>query len=141
MWRNFHIMSEKPFIEVAAAVIWKRERLLITRRPEGKHLEGIWEFPGGKREPFETLEECVRREIREELGLEVEPTELLLNTTHEYETRIVDLYIYRCRLLQGVPRPLDNQEITWVKPEELENYRFPPPDRKVIDLIVNGQAA
>lgn len=127
--------GQKPCIEVTAGIIRKDGMLLITRRPAGTHLEGLWEFPGGKREPGESLRKCLKREIMEELGLDIETEELLLRIKHEYETKIIDLYIYDCRILGGTPEPLDNQEIEWVRQENLDDYIFPPPDKKIIELI------
>ncbi len=127
---------EKPKIDVTAGLIWKKGRVLVTRRPKGSHLEGMWEFPGGKKEPGETLEECVKREIKEELGLDIEADKHLLKVTHEYETKIVDLHVYKCHILEGIPKPLENQEIAWVKPDELNAGEFPPPDKKVIEFIM-----
>lgn len=130
--------EDKPYIQVTAGLIWKNGKVLITRRPNGTHLEGMWEFPGGKKEHGETLKECMRREIREELGLDIEAGELLLKVRHEYETKVIDLHIFRCHVLKGVPKPLEHQEIEWVKPVELNNYAFPPPDEKIIELLVSS---
>ena len=92
------------------------EKILITERPEGTHLEGFWEFPGGKKEKTETLEECIMREIKEELGIKIRPQKLLLNVNHEYETKIVDLFVFECALINGKPAPLEGQNIKWVTP-------------------------
>jgi mutator protein MutT len=99
-------MVHKKKIEVTAAIIRHEGKILITERPEGSHLEGLWEFPGGKKENNENLEECVTREIREELGIKINPCKLLLSVTHEYESKIVDLYAFLCTLVNGVPAPL-----------------------------------
>jgi mutator protein MutT len=133
-------MTHKKRIEVTAAIIRHEGKILITERPEGRHLEGLWEFPGGKKEPGETLEECVIREIREELGVQIKPYKLLLSVTHEYETKIVELYPFICSIVNGSPAPLEGQKMRWVDPEELSLYRFPPPDQKIIEILCNGKS-
>src|SRR5476649_1654404 len=101
-------------IVVAAAVIERADELLITRRPQGVHLEGFWEFPGGKCEPGETLAACLVREIREELDVEVRVGEELFTTTHTYAERRVRLHFLRCDLL-GEPKPQMGQDMRWVQ--------------------------
>ena len=134
-------MPSKKKIKVTAAIIWQEGKVLITKRPEGTHLGGLWEFPGGKKEEAETLEECITREIEEELGVQVEPEKLLLNVSHEYETKIVDLHIFKCALLGGSPVPMEGQEIKWVKPSDMPGYNFPPPDIKVIEFLSHQKTA
>ncbi len=131
-------MAPKKKIEVTAAIIKHEGKILITERPEGTHLEGLWEFPGGKKENNENLEECVTREIREELGIQINPDKLLLSVTHEYESKIVELYAFLCSLVNGSPAPLEGQKMRWVDPEELSLYQFPPPDQKIIEILSNG---
>ncbi len=128
-------MTQKKCIAVTAAVIRQGDKILITRRPEGTHLEGLWEFPGGKKEPEETLEQCIEREIKEELGVEIRPEKFLLTVNHEYSSKIVDLHIFECSLIKGSPVPMEGQSMKWVFPEELSSYKFPPPDIEVIRLI------
>lgn len=128
-------MPFKKRIEVTAAVICQDGKILITERPEGTHLEGLWEFPGGKKEEAETLEECIVREIKEELGVHIKPEKLLLKVNHEYETKIVDLYVFECNLIEGTPAPLEGQDMRWVRSDELSAYTFPPPDLKIIDFL------
>ena len=128
-------MSSKKQITVTAAIIWQDGKILITKRPEGKHLEGMWEFPGGKKEETETLEECITREIREELGVDIKPGKLLLTVNHEYKSKVVELHIFECALINGSPIPLEGQDMKWVKPEDMRDYTFPPPDIEVIAFI------
>ncbi len=132
-------MPPKRQITVTAAVIRKNDMVLITKRPEGTHLEGLWEFPGGKKEETETLEDCIEREIKEELGVEIRPEKLLLTVSHEYETKIVELHIFECTLVNGSPTPLEGQDIKWVRPSEMTDYNFPPPDIEVIEFISHGK--
>lgn len=116
---------------VAAAVIESDGRYLITRREKG-HLEGLWEFPGGKLRPSETLPECLQRELREELGVEVIVGEKLETITWSYPERPVVLHFFRCRLASGQVVPQEGQAIAWVRPNELERYPFPPADAALI---------
>ena len=127
--------SSKPHYDVAAGLIWKDGRILITKRPQGSHLAGYWEFPGGKQEGEETLEKCLEREIREELGVSVRAGELLFSIEHEYGNKTISLHLFRCLQLQGQPQALEGQETRWVTPRDLDNYTFPPPDLKIIDFL------
>src|SRR6059036_311556 len=99
-------LKAKNSIEVAAGLVFRDGKLLITRRHPDAHLGGLWEFPGGKREPGETFEECLVRELREELGIEVETGEVLEDLTHDYPEKSVHLKFFRCRWKQGEPQKL-----------------------------------
>ena len=129
--------SEKPVLHVTAALIWEKGKLLISKRPEGSHLEGYWEFPGGKLEDGETLEKCLEREIDEELGFRVYVEKPLLSVSHEYEVRVIMLHFFLCKAAGGRPRPIQPQQIKWVAPAELAAYRFPPADKKMITLLTD----
>jgi len=120
---------------VTAGLIRLDGRLLITKRPKGTHLEGFWEFPGGKQEEGESLKECLEREIEEELGMKVRAERLLFSADHEYENRIISLHLFECSHLRGLPEPFEGQEARWVQPEYLTKYRFPPPDLEFIELL------
>lgn len=121
-------------IVVTAAVVERDGAYLATRRLRGTHLEGLWEFPGGKCEPGETHDACLRREIMEELGCAATIDEKLLEVAHAYADRIVELHFFRCRL-DGEPRPLLGQEIRWVRASELRRLEFPPADEALINLL------
>ena len=123
-------------IEVAAAIIQDDAgRYLITQRRRGSHLEGLWEFPGGKREPDESLEACLRRELTEELSATFSVGAPLETIRWEYPDRAVVLHFYRCRLESGVITPLEDQAMAWVEPARLSDYAFPPADRKLIERL------
>jgi 8-oxo-dGTP diphosphatase len=122
-------------IVVVAAVIEANGTFLVTRRPEGVHLAGLWEFPGGKIDHRESHVQCLRREIREELDADVDVKELLFYTAHDYADRVVTLYFYRCTL-NGEPRPLLGQQMRWVPREELPTLGFPPADEELIRKLV-----
>lgn len=124
---------------VAAAVIEEDDRFLITRRQRGVHLEGFWEFPGGKCETGETLDACLARELREELDVDVVVDTELLVTRHDYPERSVELHFIRCRLL-GSPRPLLGQEMRWVSRQELSALPFPPADEELVALLAGGSS-
>ncbi len=119
-----------PVTEVAAAVIEVGGRYLITRRVKG-HLEGFWEFPGGKAKRGESLPECLRREVKEELGVEISVGEKIETVTWHYPDRTVVLHFFRCRHV-GEIIPQEGQAFAWMAPEEFERYRFPPADASLI---------
>jgi len=127
--------SPKPHINVAAAIISKDGYILITKRLPGYHLAGLWEFPGGKQEPNESLEECLKREIKEELDIEIDVGSLFKTVRHEYEKKIVSLHVFECSFISGEPKAIECQEFKWVKPETLSQYEFPPPDLEIIELL------
>ena len=114
-----------------AAIIARGGCFLVTRRLPGVHLEGCWEFPGGKCELDETLAACLAREIREELGVTIEVGSERLAVTHTYPERIVELHFFVCEL-KGEPRAMLGQEMRWVRREELDRLPFPPADAELI---------
>jgi 8-oxo-dGTP diphosphatase len=122
-------------IEVAAGLIRHDERYLIARRKPGVHLAGFWEFPGGKREPDETLVECLQRELFEELGVRVDLPIPYRIIRHDYSEKTVELHFFRCAIEEGKPAPVDCAEIRWVLPEELTQFEFPPADRVIIEAL------
>jgi 8-oxo-dGTP diphosphatase len=118
-------------IVVTAAVVERDGRVLVTRRQAGVHLEGHWEFPGGKCDPGESLQACLCRELREELDVHTVIGDELLSTTHDYDDRRVELHFFRCRL-NGDPVPQLGQEMRWAALEELPALEFPPADAELI---------
>ena len=129
------VRTNKPHYHVTAGLLWQNGMVLITKRPEGSHLAGFWEFPGGKQEVGETLEQCLEREIKEELDVDVRAEKRLLTVDHEYGNRIISLYLFQCTHLRGELKPLACEEIRWVSPDDLSQYLFPPPDEKIIQLL------
>jgi mutator protein MutT len=119
---------------VVAAVIQRDDHFLVTRRQEGVHLAGLWEFPGGKINPDESHREALSREIREELDADLEVDDLVLATTHTYPEKTVRLYFYRCRLI-GEPRPMIGQQLRWVTSDELRSLGFPAADSTLIRIL------
>jgi mutator protein MutT len=122
-----------------AAVIERGGRFLVTRRLEGTHLPGYWEFPGGKCNPGETHEVCLARELREELGIDARIGAEIVTIEHAYPERTVRLHFYRCEIA-GDPRPLLNQEMRWVSRNEMRTLPFPEADRKLIELLTRSES-
>jgi 8-oxo-dGTP diphosphatase len=127
--------SMKKTVQVAAGLIKKDHRYLITKRPAGVHLAGFWEFPGGKREAGESLEECLQRELREELGIDIVPVCPFHTIRHEYPEKLVVLHFFCCTIQSGEPQALGCEEWRWVTPEGLTNYEFPPADRPILEML------
>jgi 8-oxo-dGTP diphosphatase len=126
-----------PRIVVAAGVIERDGAYLLTRRLDGTHLAGFWEFPGGKCEQGETLPGCLERELLEELGCRTLVGGELLSVVHTYPERVVELHFFRCVLLDE-PRPLLGQEVRWASPHELSTLELPPADADLITLLLTG---
>jgi mutator protein MutT len=122
-------------IAVVAAVIEHADRFLVTRRQDGVHLAGHWEFPGGKVGAGEMHTAALRREILEELDTDVAVHDLVLETAHSYPDRTVTLFFYRCDLL-GTPRPMIGQEMEWILRNELSSLLFPPADDQLIRMLM-----
>ena len=122
-------------IQVAAALLAHEGRYLITQRKAGVHLGGFWEFPGGKRESDELLEDCLRRELREELGIETTPPVLFRVIRHDYPEKSVELHFFRCSIASGFPRPLGCADLRWVAPEELDQFPLPPADQPLVEAL------
>jgi len=131
---------ENKVIEVSAGLIFRSGQLLITQRHAAAHLGGLWEFPGGKRESGETFEVCLRRELREELGIEVEVGELFKTVTHAYPERTVLLKFFLCRLPQGEPQAIDCAAIKWVSQGELDGHDFPAADAGLLHQLQTAPA-
>ena len=123
-------------VVVVAAVIERQDRFLVTRRQDGVHLAGFWEFPGGKVADGELHTDALCREIHEELDVNIVVRELVLETSHEYADRVVTLFFYRCDLV-GTPRPMIGQEMAWVAGDELPSLNFPPADDELIRRLTD----
>jgi mutator protein MutT len=123
--------SSKP-IDVAAALVFRAGKLLITQRYQGSHLGGLWEFPGGKREGNESFEKCLARELVEELGIEVDVLDLIESLTHAYPGKTVNLKFFRCRLDKGEPQAIGCPAYAWISRSELSDFEFPPADARLL---------
>src|SRR5437773_12191554 len=134
-------MATAQPVEVAAALILHDGRYLLTRRKINVHMSGLWEFPGGKREPGESLEECLRRELREEVGIEItEPVPFQI-IRHAYPEKTVELHFFRCSIKDGHLRLMGCDGHQWVPPEEWTQVPLPPADRPLVDALISLRAA
>jgi mutator protein MutT len=127
-------MVENP-IEVAAGLVFRDGKLLITQRYPDAHQGGLWEFPGGKRDPHETFEQCLTRELREELGIEVSVHELVETIVHEYPERTVLLKFFRCSWKRNEPQAIGCPDFRWIRREELDRYEFPAADARLLQTL------
>jgi A/G-specific adenine glycosylase len=121
-----------PHYDVTAAVVQRAGRLLIAQRRPEDMLGGLWEFPGGKCRPGESLPDCLRRELREELDIEVAVGEPVATIPHAYSHFRITLHAFRCTLVSGEPRPIGCADVRWVRPDELVAYAFPVADQRII---------
>ena len=122
-------------IEVAAGLVFRTGKLLITQRYADAHLGGLWEFPGGKRDRDESFEDCLRRELMEELGIEVAVRELLESIPHVYPEKSVLLKFFRCQWLRGEPQALGCSAFRWISLDELADYQFPAADARLLQKL------
>jgi mutator protein MutT len=122
-------------VEVAAGLVFRKGLLLITQRYPQAHQGGLWEFPGGKREPNESFERCLARELQEELGIDVEVQELFEEITHAYPEKTVLLRFYRCAWKRHEPQPLGCHALNWVSREGLAEFAFPAADARLLSRL------
>ncbi|HUT49917.1 MAG TPA: 8-oxo-dGTP diphosphatase MutT [Alphaproteobacteria bacterium] len=128
----------RPVLLVAAvALIDADGRVLLARRPEGKPMAGLWEFPGGKVDPGETPEACLIRELKEELGINVTASCLgpFTFASHAYEDFHLLMPLYLCRVWEGMPQALEGQALKWVQPGKLADYPMPPADAPLVAML------
>lgn len=135
-------MSEQPkklLLVVACALVDADGRVLISERPQGKQLAGLWEFPGGKVEPGETPEQTLVRELAEELGIETKVACLapLTFASHSYDTFHLLMPLYVCRRFWGTPIGKEGQRLKWVRPRDMRNYPMPPADEPLIHFLID----
>jgi A/G-specific adenine glycosylase len=129
-----------PHYDIAVALIFDDDgRLLIQRRDDEGQLAGLWEFPGGKREDGEEMEETCRREMREELGVEVAVDDHFYTLKHAYSHFKITLYAFRCHIESGSPTPEEDQPMTWAALDELDDFAFPRANGKLIDELHRRQ--
>jgi len=123
-------------IEVSAGLVFRDGLLLIAQRRPQDHLGGLWEFPGGKLEPGESAEDCLRRELMEELGIEVEIKELLETIAYDYPGKRVLLKFFRCLWRRHEPRVVGCHNFAWVGRDQLANYSFPAADKQLLEKLL-----
>ena len=132
-------LASPAVIQVAAGLVFRGPRMLITQRRQHDHLGGLWEFPGGKREAGETFAACLARELREELDIEVRVGRLFETIRHDYPDKRVLLKFYICEWLGNEPRALGCARFAWVGPAELGHYEFPAADAKLLTRLIRGE--
>jgi 8-oxo-dGTP diphosphatase len=127
---------ELPHKQIGVAVIWNPSgQILIDRRKIGGAMGGLWEFPGGKIEPGETVAECIAREIQEELAIEITVGDHLITINHTYPTFQITLIVHHCQHISGIPQPIESDEIRWVNTCDLATYNFPAANVAIIKAI------
>jgi len=124
-------------IRVVGAMIEKDGRYLITQRPPTASLPLLWEFPGGRVEPGETDQSALARELAEEMQIQVAVGDRVIHVEHSYEAYDIDFCVYRCRLLSGPIRHVRVHAHRWVRPDELDQYEFPPADEKSLAKLLD----
>ena len=122
-------------IQVAAAIIIQGDKVLIAKRPEGKHKAGYWEFPGGKIEECETAEQALIREILEELDIRLLTCEFYSSIEFEYPEKKVQLEFFKATEFSGVPKAMEGQLIKWVAINKLDNYQFPEANMPIVKAL------
>ncbi|MGC1244960.1 MAG: 8-oxo-dGTP diphosphatase MutT [Spirulinaceae cyanobacterium] len=124
---------------IGVAVITNNQgEILIDRRPRDAEMGGLWEFPGGKVEPSETVEECIKREIKEELALDIEVGQHLISVNYTYPQVHISLIVHYCRHQGGDLQPLASQEVRWVSLTEIANFEFPEANQQIITALQQG---
>jgi mutator protein MutT len=126
-------------LHVVGAIILRAGRILLARRLPGGPHGGLWEFPGGKVEQGEEPRQALKRELDEELGVAVRVGWLCRSVTHAYSHRTIRLDVYWCRLLGGEPKPLECEEVLWVKPWEIADFDMPEADAPIAELLKKTQ--
>lgn len=126
-------------IEVALALVWRGERLLVTRRPPGVHLAGCWEFPGGKLRAGESPERAAEREVLEEVGVACAARTRRAPLEYAYPERRVKLWPIDCDYVSGEAQPLEVAELAWMHPRELDSLTFPPANAPLLAELAAGR--
>ncbi|MER8430892.1 8-oxo-dGTP diphosphatase MutT [Mesorhizobium caraganae] len=134
------ILTGKRLLLVAACALVDADgRVLLAQRPEGKQLAGLWEFPGGKVEPGETPEQCLIRELQEEIGIETDIPCLapLTFASHSYDDFHLLMPLFVCRRFRGIAQPKEGQVLKWVRPKQMRDYPMPPADAPLIQFLID----
>ena len=138
--RDTERMSGRKILLVAACALVDADgRVLLTQRPEGKQLAGLWEFPGGKVEPGESPEAALIRELSEEIGIVTKEACLapLTFASHSYDTFHLLMPLFVCRRFEGTARGLEGQALKWVRPRDMRDYPMPPADEPLIPYLID----
>ncbi len=124
---------------VTAAAIIRDGKVLIAQRQQGSHMEYKWEFPGGKLEPDETPEECIIREIKEEMDIDIEVDDIYKVVKFKYEEKDILLLCYLCRIIKGDGRAIECNDFRWVTKDELPGFDFVPADLPIVEKLINDK--
>jgi len=132
--------SHKKYRCIGVGVVWDRDRqkILIDRRLPDGELAGYWEFPGGKIEAGETAADCIKRELQEELAIDVEVGDHLITVDFEYETLRVSLVVHHCIHISGEPQAIACSEIRWVTVDQLSSYQLPAANYEIVQVLTDG---
>ncbi len=133
-------MGSSAVLDVAAGLVFRNGRLLITQRPAGSHLAGMWEFPGGKLQQGESWELALRRELQEELGFLASVGPLYQEITHAYPEKTVRLRFHLCQVSSGEPTPIECADLAWVDRAQLGGFPFPPADVQLLARLQQDTA-
>ena len=133
------ISGKRLLLVAACALVDTDGRVLLAQRPEGKQLAGLWEFPGGKVEPGETPEQCLIRELQEEIGIETDIPCLapLTFASHSYDDFHLLMPLFVCRRFRGIAQPREGQALKWVRPKQMRDYPMPPADAPLIQFLID----
>ncbi|PZV33919.1 (deoxy)nucleoside triphosphate pyrophosphohydrolase [Mesorhizobium kowhaii] len=133
------IAGKRLLLVAACALVDADGRVLLAQRPEGKQLAGLWEFPGGKVEPGETPEQCIIRELHEEIGIETDIPCLapLTFASHSYDDFHLLMPLFICRRFRGIAQPREGQGLKWVRPKQMRDYPMPPADAPLIPFLID----
>ena len=123
-------------IFVVAALIWDNDKFMICQRPENKARPLLWEFAGGKVDLGETKEEALKRELREELDIEVEVLDVFMSVVHEYDDITIELTVFNAKITKGIPEKLEHNDIRWVSKDEIKDYNFCPADEDILNKLL-----
>ncbi|QKD06186.1 8-oxo-dGTP diphosphatase MutT [Mesorhizobium loti] len=131
--------GKRLLLVAACALVDADGRVLLAQRPEGKQLAGLWEFPGGKVEPGETPEQCIIRELQEEIGIETDIPCLapLTFASHSYDDFHLLMPLFVCRRFRGIAQPREGQALKWVRPKQMRDYPMPPADAPLIPFLID----
>ena len=122
-------------VEVVASLIWDNDKFMICQRPVHKARGLLWEFVGGKVESGETKEQALIRECKEELAVTLAVGEEFMDVVHEYPDIMVHLTLFNATIVKGIPQLLEHNDIKWITPSEIQNYRFCPADEEIIERL------
>ena len=124
-------------IFVVAALIWDNDKFMICHRPKDKARPLLWEFAGGKVDKGETKEEALKRELKEELDIEVKVMDVFTSVVHKYDDITINLTVFNTQIIKGIPKKIEHNDIRWIKADEIKDYDFCPADKNILKEISN----